>query len=137
VIEGAMRVVDQMMDLVWAGLLGTRSIAGVGVSQQWTQLVWTGRQGLDTSMRAMVARAVGAGDTRLAQHVVFQGATLSVVFLGIITLIGLFFTEPLLRVLRVSDGVIDSSRAIHAHAVCSAGCARTADVQRTRAGRLR
>lgn len=109
VIEGAMRVVDQMMDLVWAGLLGTRSIAGVGVSQQWTQLVWTGRQGLDTSMRAMVARAVGAGDTRLAQHVVFQGATLSVIFLGIITVVGILFAEPLLRLLRVPDGVVEQA----------------------------
>ena len=106
VIEGVMRVVDQMMDLVWAGLLGTRSIAGVGVAQQWTQMIWTGRQGVDTSMRAMVARAVGARDTTLAQHVVFQGATVSMVFFVIIAGIGFFFTEPMLRLLHVSDNVL-------------------------------
>jgi putative MATE family efflux protein len=106
VIEGAMRVVQQFMDLFWAGFLGTRSIAGVGVAQQWVQLIWTGRQGVDTSTRAMVARAVGAGDLQLAQHVVFQGATISVVFLGLISLVGLFFTEWLLRFLGVSDAVL-------------------------------
>jgi putative MATE family efflux protein len=101
-----MRVAQQFMDLFWAGFLGTRSIAGVGVAQQWVQLIWTGRQGVDTSTRAMVARAVGSGDISLAQHVVFQGATISVVFLALITLVGLLLTEPLLRLLGVSDEVL-------------------------------
>jgi putative MATE family efflux protein len=109
VVEGAMRVVQQFMDLFWAGFLGTRSIAGVGVAQQWVQLIWTGRQGVDTSTRAMVARAVGGGDVALAQHVVFQGATISLVFLLLISGIGLFFTEWLLRFLGVSDAVLEQA----------------------------
>src|SRR6185503_7504592 len=85
------------------------SIAGVGVAQQWVQLVWTGRQGVDTSTRAMVARAVGGGNIALANHVVFQGLTISIVFLGIISLVGLLFTEALLRFLGVSDTVIGNA----------------------------
>src|SRR5688500_11382921 len=76
-IEGVMRVVDQMMDLVWAGMLGTRSIAGVGVAQQYTQMAWTGRQGIDTALRAMVSRAIGRGDVALANHICWQAATLT------------------------------------------------------------
>jgi putative MATE family efflux protein len=109
VVEGAMRVAQQIMDLFWAGFLGTGSIAGVGVAQQWVQLVWTGRQGVDTSTRAMVSRAVGSGNIPLANHVVFQGLTISIVFLGIISLVGLLFTEALLRFLGVSDTVIGNA----------------------------
>jgi putative MATE family efflux protein len=105
-IEGVMRVVDQMADLIWAGMLGTRSIAGVGVAQQYTQMVWTGRQGIDTSMRAMVARAIGRGDVALANHVVWQAATLTAIFFLVITAIGVFLTEPMLRLLGVSDAVM-------------------------------
>src|SRR5262245_19158954 len=35
VVEGVIRVVDQVADLVWAGTLGTKSLAGIGVAQQY------------------------------------------------------------------------------------------------------
>ena len=68
-IEGFLRVVDQLADLVWAGFLGTRAIAGMGVAQQYTQMAFTGRQGIDISQRAMISRAIGMGDQALANHV--------------------------------------------------------------------
>ena len=105
-VEGVMRVIDQMMDLVWAGFLGTRAIAGIGVAQQYTQMAWTSRQGIDTAQRAMVSRAIGRGDTALAEHVVFQCATVTMVFFVIIATIGVVFTVPMLQILGVSDAVI-------------------------------
>jgi putative MATE family efflux protein len=101
-----MRVVDQMADLIWAGVLGTRAIAGVGVAQQYTQMAWTGRQGIDTALRAMVSRAIGRGDIALANHICWQAATLTMAFFVIIAFVGIVFTEPMLRLLGVSEAVI-------------------------------
>ncbi len=68
VMEGVLNVVDQIVDIIWAGLISVSTIVGVGIAQTFRQLVMTGRMGLDTAMRAKVARAIGAGDTRLANH---------------------------------------------------------------------
>ena len=80
VVESVLNVVDQMADLVWAGIISASAIAGVGIAQSYKQLVMTGRMGLDTAMRAMISRAVGAGDMRMANHAALQGFTVSVGF---------------------------------------------------------
>src|SRR3989304_2146016 len=68
-VEGVLNVVDQMADLFWAGRgFGSRAIAGIGVAQTYTGMAMTGRMGIDTPMRAMVSRAVGAGDVGLANQ---------------------------------------------------------------------
>ena len=66
----------------------------------------TARQGMDTGMRVMVSRAMGTGDTRLAEHVVFQAATIGLVYAALMVLIGVFLTEFLLGLLGVSDAVV-------------------------------
>jgi putative MATE family efflux protein len=98
-----------MADLVWAGFLGTKSIAGIGVAQQYTQMAWTARQGVDTAQRAMVSRAVGMGDLKLANHVVLQCGTVTLGFFLVVASIGIFLTEPLLQLLGVSSAVIDEA----------------------------
>ena len=99
-------MVDQLADLVWAGFLGTRSIAGMGVAQQYTQMAFTGRQGIDISQRAMISRAIGMGDQALANHILMQAWTMTLVFGTVMVLIGVLFTEPMLRLLGVSDQVV-------------------------------
>jgi putative MATE family efflux protein len=110
-VEGFLRVVDQMADLVWAGFLGTRSIAGMGVAQQYTQMVWTGRSGIDIAQRAMISRAIGMGDQALANHILLQGWSLTLGFSVLMVLIGVFFTEPLLHLLGLSDEVVAAGAA--------------------------
>lgn len=106
VVESLLNTADQIMDLVWAGRLGARHIAGLGVSQTYVQIGNTGRMGFDMAMRAMVARAVGAGDIERANHITLQAFTLSGLFSITMALIGVFFTEPLLRMLGVPDEVV-------------------------------
>jgi putative MATE family efflux protein len=105
-IEGLLRVVDQMADLVWAGFLGTQAIAGLGVAQQYTGLSRTSRQGVDVAQRAMISRAIGMGDQALANHIVFQAWNLTLIFGAVMVLIGVVFTEPMLRLLGISEEVI-------------------------------
>jgi putative MATE family efflux protein len=106
-IEAMMNVVDQLADLVWAGRLGTRAVAGLGVAQTYVQVAGSARMGLDTAMRALVARAVGAGDIARANHVALQAFTLSGAFSILMAAIGFFFTEPLLNLLGVPAEVVD------------------------------
>jgi putative MATE family efflux protein len=108
-VESVLRIIDQILDLVWAGFLGTPHIAGIGVAQQYSQMAWTTRQGIDTAQRAMVSRAVGMGDIALAQLTVFQAATVTAGFFVLIATIGVVFTEPLLGLLGVSETVIDKA----------------------------
>ncbi len=106
-VAGTLQTLDTMSDLIWAGRgFGTRAIAGLGAAQQWSQVVMTARMGLDTSSRAMIARAVGAGDLATANHVAVQSFTLSSAISIVAALLGVAFTEFLLRLLGVSDGVI-------------------------------
>jgi putative MATE family efflux protein len=105
-VEGVLRIVDQILDLIWAGFLGTPHIAGIGVAQQYTQMAWSARQGIDTAQRAMVSRAIGMGNVALAQLSVFQAATVTAVFAVLVSGVGIIATVPLLRLLGVSENVI-------------------------------
>ena len=107
VTSNTLRVVDQLADLFWAGLgFGTTAIAGIGAAQQWAMVAMTGRMGLDTAVRAMISRAVGAGDHALANHVAMQGLTLSIIFSIVMGALGIVFTPLLLGVLGISDEVV-------------------------------
>lgn len=105
-VSGSLMVVDRMWDLFLAGFLGFRVIAGIGVAQSWSMLAFTVRMGFDTSMRAMISRAVGAGDLKLARHVAFQGFTLSTTISLVLTIVGILLTEFLMRILGISEEVI-------------------------------
>ena len=109
VAEGFLSVVDQLADLIWAGRLGFQAIAGLGVAQTYLMLVMTARMGLDTGMRTMIARAVGMRNIPYANHVFMQSLTLSSMFAAVSVLVGLFLTEPMLRILGLSDAVVSQA----------------------------
>lgn len=106
-LEASLRLVDQFADLVWAGMFGGfRAIAGMGAAQQYLMAGFTARMGIDIAMRAMVSRAVGMGDMALANHVVLQASTLTLAYSALLVVVGVFFTESLLRLLGLSDAVV-------------------------------
>jgi putative MATE family efflux protein len=106
VAEGFLSVADQLADLIWAGRLGFQAIAGLGVAQTYLMLVMTARMGLDSGMRSMIARAVGARNLPLANHILLQSLTLTTFMAAIIATLGILLTEPLLRIIGLSDEVV-------------------------------
>lgn len=106
-VESVLNIVDQMVDLVWAGRLpgGFRAIAGLGVAQSFTQFGMMARQGLDQAMRAMISRAVGSGNIPLANHIALQAFTVTAVYSVIMVIVGLLLTDVLLRVVGTSQEV--------------------------------
>ncbi len=109
VTEGLLAVVDQLADLIWVGRLGSQAIAGLGVGQVLMLTIMASRMGLDAAMRAMIARAVGARRLSHANHVFLQSLTVTVLFAAALVAIGLFLTEPMLRVLGLSESVVEQA----------------------------
>src|SRR5436190_90501 len=108
-ITGGLMSVDQLIDLVWAGILGPLALASVGVAQSWIQVAQGLRGGLDTANRAVIARAVGAGDMKLASYLTSQAFTLGGLFALVITGFGLIGTRFLLSILGVSEQLMDEA----------------------------
>jgi putative MATE family efflux protein len=107
-VESMLNVADQLADIVWAGRLGTRAVAGLGVAQTYVMTISSARMGFDTAMRALIARSVGAGDIARANHVALQAFTLSGAYSLMVAIIGVFFTVPLLQLLGVPASVIEA-----------------------------
>jgi putative MATE family efflux protein len=105
VVEGVVDISDQFIDLFWASRLpsGFRAIASIGVAQTFTQFGGQARRGFDEALRAFVARAVGAGDIRLANHVLFQGLLVTGVYCLVMVAVGFLLTDFFLNVIGVTD----------------------------------
>ena len=109
VSEGALTVVDQIADLIWAGRLGFQAIAGLGVAQIVIMVALTARMGLESSLRAMISRAIGARQVCYANHVLQQALILQTGLAVVTIAFGYLLTEPILSVLGVSPTVMDQA----------------------------
>jgi len=110
-LEGVLNIVDQLADYFWAGrYAGLVAIAGLGVAQTYIMLLSTVRQGLDVAMKAMVARAYGTGNVALANHIAMQALTVTLAFVSVVTVLGVIYTETLLRLLGLDDELIAITR---------------------------
>ena len=107
VAEGFLSVIDQVADLVWAGRLGFHAIAGLGAAQAYLSTIMMARMGLDSSMRSMIARAVGARRTAYANHVLAQSLLLTSVLALVMIAVGILLAEPLLRLIGMSDAAVE------------------------------
>lgn len=67
------------------------------------------RMGLDSSMRSMIARAVGARRIAQANHVLMQSLTLTSVMAIVMIAAGIFLAEPLLRIIGMSDAAVQEA----------------------------
>ena len=98
---------DQVADLVWAGRLGFHAIAGLGASQAYLSTIMMARMGLDSSMRSMIARSVGARQFAQANHVLAQSFTLTSALALLMITAGIFLAEPLLHLIGMSDAAVE------------------------------
>ena len=107
--DSALTVVDQIADLFWAGRMGYKTIAGLGVAQTYILIYSTARIGLDAGMRAMISRAIGANDREYANHVLLQALTMTFIWTLVVGGLGIIFTDKLLSVVGVSGAVVESA----------------------------
>jgi len=106
VINQSLNVLGPVIDMIWVGKLGAAAVAGVGISSMAVMLITSARMGLSTGVRAMVARFVGEGDARGANHVAQQAFFISGSYIIVVASIGIFFAEPILVLMGLERDVI-------------------------------
>jgi len=111
IITDSFWAVGLTVDMIWVGKLGAASIAGVGVAGIVVMVAWAAMWGLSAGTRAMVARFVGADDARSANHVAMQAFVISGIYAMIVTVIGIVFAEPVLRLMGVEADVVTEGTA--------------------------
>ncbi len=99
------------VDMIWMGKLGQSAMAGVGVASLAVMTVNAARMGLNTGIRAMIARAIGAKDLDEANRVTQQGLVVSTIFAILMAAIGGFFSESILQLLGVEPEVVTTGAA--------------------------
>ncbi len=99
-------VISQVWDMIWIGRLGPSSIAGVGIANIVIMLVMSMDFGIIVGVRAMVARYVGAGDMKTANHVAAQALVLSASWGALMMTVGISLAEPIMRMFGLEAEVI-------------------------------
>ena len=78
----------------------------MGMVQGIVMSATTFRTGLEVAARAMISRAVGAGRTEYANHVLLQSLTVAVAFSAVVVVLGWTLAEPALRLFGLGDEVV-------------------------------
>ena len=121
VVMESLWVVSQIVDMVWVGRLGSSALAGMGLANVVLNLVYSVDMGLIVGVRATIARYVGAGDVRGANHVAGQGVLLGLVWGALVTLAGSFLAGPVLRLFGADAVVVPRGDGLHADHACGLG----------------
>ncbi|MBI4283305.1 MAG: MATE family efflux transporter [Chloroflexi bacterium] len=103
---------SQFLDMVWIGRMGkVAPIAGLGAASIVVQVGNAALRGFVTGARAVVARFVGTGDDKGANHAASQGLIINAVFGVIMAAAGSFLAEPILRLLGLEADVVAQGTA--------------------------
>ena len=94
------------IDMVWVGKLGDAAVAAVGVSGVVVQLAQGVMMGFTTGMRALIARAIGAGDTQSANRVAQQAVVVAASYALLMALVGHFFGEYIVRFITQDPEIV-------------------------------
>src|SRR5512135_2076329 len=104
-IENLLQTMLGFVDLVFVGQLGADAIAGVGLGNQLMFLLQVVFMGLSVGNQALVARAIGAGDRQDAERIAKQSLVIAMVLSLGIALIGLLFSDSIIRVMGAAEDV--------------------------------
>jgi putative MATE family efflux protein len=95
-----------MIDLIWVGKLGASAMAAVGLSGQIVMVVNALVMGLFTSLRAMVARRIGEGDDKGANHAFQQAFIIGITFSALMAIIGIFLSRNIINLFGAEPDVV-------------------------------
>jgi len=110
-IGQTLTMIGPTIDMIWVGRLGAASVAGVGISGMAVMVVNALKMGLFTGLRAMVARFVGAGDTKGANHIAQQAFVIGISLSVLLAVIGIFLADQILIVFGVEPDVVAEGAA--------------------------
>jgi putative MATE family efflux protein len=105
-ISTSIMMLGPIIDMIWIGKLGSADMAGVGISGIVVMLIDSLIMGLFTGLRAMVARFVGSGDLKQANHVSQQAFVIGVFLSLVMAVIGQLFATDIMKLWKLEPDVI-------------------------------
>ena len=111
IVGSSLNMIGPTIDVIWVGKLGAAAVAGVGVAGVAVQMVMSGMMGMATGMRAMIARAIGAGDTKSAENIATQAMIFNGILSTILAAVGYVVAEPILRLMGLEQEVVTDGAA--------------------------
>ena len=99
-------MIGQVVDMIWVGKLGPASIAGVGIASVTAMISESAMMGLVIGVTATIARFMGAGDTRGANHVAIQAFVISFAYGAVATGVAVPLAKPILGLFGLEDAVV-------------------------------
>jgi putative MATE family efflux protein len=111
IVSSTVMTMGPIIDTIWIGKLGSSQMAGVGVATIIVMLVNSLIMGLFTGLRALVARFVGAGETKKANHAAQQGLVIGGALSLVVAVIGYFLAETILELWNLQPDVVAAGGA--------------------------
>lgn len=105
VVEQALAMVSQVVDMAMLGRLGAESVAAVGLSMQPFMLINSAFMGLSVGTTALAARATGAGNREEAGKVTGQSILVAFIFGLVISAIGFLKADWVIAFMRAEAPV--------------------------------
>lgn len=104
-VHYALFMIGQAVDMIWIGRLGSAAVAGVGTAFIVHMLVVSAKMGLVAGARAMIARAIGSGDFKRANHLGIQALVISILFGIFFSILGPLFADKILGLFKLRPEV--------------------------------
>ncbi len=105
VLEQALAMVSQVVDMAMVGRLGKDAVAAVGLSMQPFFLINALFMGLSVGTTALSARAIGAGNREEAGKVTGQSILIALIFGSLIGYLGFTKAEWIVTFMKADDAV--------------------------------
>lgn len=106
VLEMLMESVFAVVDIFFVSMLGAEAVAAVGLTETLMSLVYTVAVGLSIGATALVARRIGERDEEAAARATVQAVALGAALAVALGVVGIAYTQPLLRVMGASADVV-------------------------------
>lgn len=111
IVSNVLQTLFNVVDMIFVGKLGTSAIAAVSMSGIIMMLIITVTIGLSIGTTAMVARFTGAGEMKQANNIAMQALILGGIIYIFLAIVGILFTEPLLKLLGAEPKVVELGTA--------------------------
>jgi putative efflux protein, MATE family len=111
VVELILTSLTQTVDIIMVGKLGAHAISAVGVTNQPRFIMLATFVALNVGTTALVARFKGQGNKKDAELVTGQTVMLSVSLAFLLSLLGVVFAKPMVRIIGAGPDILDEASA--------------------------
>lgn len=107
VLEMLMESLFSVVDVFFVGKLGVAAVAAVGLTESMLTIIYSLGVGLSMAATAVVSRRVGEKNAHAAAHTGMQAIYLGIGISAIISVVGIFFSKDLLRLVGAAPDLVD------------------------------